>query len=73
MKHRTNRQRAERKAEKAETRNDRQLRINFHTRMGFHEIVAAVKKKTSHIVTRQAHPGRGIEKEVWYPQVVRGA
>jgi hypothetical protein len=69
MKYRTNSQRVERKARKvkeAKAYKGIQLHINYHVKKGYHEIVAAVKEKISHIVVRNAHPGRKIKKKVKY-------
>lgn len=73
MKWRTNRERRERKMKKAiEMResNKKQVHVSYHNKPGYHAIAGAVRTKTSHIVIKKAHPGRGIEKQVLMPRVL---
>lgn len=72
MRHRTHRQRAERKMIKAgqvTAAKAGQMHVNYHTRAGYHEITTSVKSKSEYTVLRNAHPGRGIEKLVLFPKL----
>ncbi len=77
MKHRTNRQRAERKARKltelmAKTKasTKKQIHTTFHEKPGYASIIAMVKLKTSVQTIRAAHPGRGIARIQLFPKIL---
>ena len=75
MKHRTNRQRAERKhikaiALKEANATKKQIHIEHHIKHGYSTIMQLVRQKTSLITILNAHARKGIAKISLFPNLL---
>ena len=76
MKHRTNRQRAERKLRKAtelQAKTDaqpKQIHTSWHSNPGYEDIMRSIRQKTSVITILNAHARRGIKKIMLFPRLL---
>ena len=76
MKFRTNRQRAERKLDKAMAlkaaiaAEPKQIHTTYHSKAGYSEIITSIRAKTSLITILNAHTREGIAKIMLYPRLL---
>ena len=76
MKHRTNRQRAERKLAKAVAikaalvAKPKQIYTTWHSKATYNNIISSVRAGTSLITILNAHARKGISKIVLYPKLL---